>query len=269
MRKKKTFLIAILLIFVSCTAVAQDLTNHRQIATRYHHKFENRKTSSGERFSQKKYTAAHKSIKLGTYVLVVDTVTNKWVIVKVNDRCPRRNVIDLAAIAADRIGLTPRKGVSRVLITTLGDDAETLWLQQDTMSDEYHESLEAFFANPTADENKTTPVKTKEKEIASNKTPQSAAPVSKPTVNKNKKETPPADGFKSTRLYISQIEDTKRAEELLEEMQPSVALNAKILNDTDSIQIEIIMSEEVEKFETKFKKKYPQYKVVKVYNYQK
>ena len=37
-------------------------------ATYYHNKFVNRKTSSGERFDQTKYTAAHKTIPLHTLV---------------------------------------------------------------------------------------------------------------------------------------------------------------------------------------------------------
>ena len=101
MYKWKTAIISLLFLTFIGAAGAQDIVSQRHRATRYHNKFENRKTSSGERFSQKKYTAAHHNIKLGTYVLVVDTITNKWVIVKVNDRCPRRNVIDLAAIAAE------------------------------------------------------------------------------------------------------------------------------------------------------------------------
>ncbi|MBO4741174.1 MAG: septal ring lytic transglycosylase RlpA family protein, partial [Bacteroidales bacterium] len=137
MCEKKQKIILMLLLSVMCTLGAQDLVHLKLKATRYHSMFENRRTSNGDIFSSKKYTAAHKNIKLGTFVLVVDTVTDKWVVVKINDRCPRKNVIDLSGIAADRIGLTLHKGVARVLVTILPDEAEAIWLQQESMHDKY------------------------------------------------------------------------------------------------------------------------------------
>src|SRR5574344_782204 len=72
-------------------------------ATYYHDKFENRKTSSGELFSQSKYTAAHKSIPLNTLVKVTNTKNGKSVLVKINDRCRKHGVIDLSRVAAQRL----------------------------------------------------------------------------------------------------------------------------------------------------------------------
>ena len=259
MYKWKTLLIFLSLLLTIGTVSSQEIVNQRQVATRYHHKFENRRTSSGERFSQKKYTAAHRNIKLGTYVLVVDTVTNKWVVVKVNDRCPRKNVIDLAAIAAERIGLTKRKGVARVKITTLTEEAETLWAQQESMPETIDDSiLSRLFNSP---EN-PLPEKAAAQDFATN---------TKSNVNKHaeRSKTSTDDGFASAKLLIYNIENTKKAEELLSEMQPTVALNAKILNDTDSIKIEIIMKDLPKSFVTNFKNKHPQYNITEIYNYEK
>ena len=168
MYKWKTAIITLLFLSMLGTVWAQDIVSQQHRATRYHNQFENRKTSSGERFSQKKYTAAHHNIKLGTYVLVVDTVTNKWVIVKVNDRCPRKNVIDLAAIAAERIGLTRRKGVSRVLLSTLGEGAEALWQGQDSMPAEYSDNLLSMFKTGAKTSSPTSVAENKETKPATN-----------------------------------------------------------------------------------------------------
>ena len=257
MYKWKTLLITLLLLAISWGLRSQDIVNLRQTATRYHNKFENRKTSSGERFSQKKYTAAHKSIKLGTYLLVVDAFTNKWVVVKVNDRCPRKNIIDLAGIAADRIGLTLRKGVAKVFITALPNDAEQVWQRQESLSEFLNDSIRATILNvpsntiinqPVVD-SKTT-VKPKNTEVKRVE----GSPQSK------------TDNLYPAKIIIYYIENTKIAEEIVAEFQPSIAFNAKIMNDTDSIRIEIEMEEGADKFVTDFKKKYPRYIVTEIYN---
>ena len=256
MYKWKTAIISLLFLSIIGAAGAQDIVSQRHRATRYHNKFENRKTSSGERFSQKKYTAAHHNIKLGTYVLVVDTITNKWVIVKVNDRCPRRNVIDLAAIAAERIGLTRRKGVSRVFISTLGEGAETLWQQQESMSERCSDSILDMIK--TMSKISPPPIVAENKE-----TPPSGGSTAKTTstAKSTPKETENATQKKQTSaiLYISNIDNTDEAEDLLEEMQPSVSQNAKIINDSAEITIEISMKGDIEKFAANFITKYPKY----------
>jgi rare lipoprotein A len=101
-----------------------------QKATYYHNRFENRKTSNGEIFSQKKYTAAHKTIPLNTFVKITNEENGRFVIVKVNDRCPKANVIDMSLIAAKKI-LLHKTGVSNVTIELLQDDYQEIWEKQD------------------------------------------------------------------------------------------------------------------------------------------
>lgn len=74
--------------------------------TYYSDKFIGRKTSSGEVFSQELYTAAHHSLKFGTLLLVTNPKNGKQVIVRVNDRCPKRNILDLTRKSARQLGIT-------------------------------------------------------------------------------------------------------------------------------------------------------------------
>jgi rare lipoprotein A len=68
-----------------------------------------RKTASGERFSRRQLTAAHRSLPLGTRVKVTNLRTKQQVVVKINDRGPygggKRRIIDLSEAAAKRVGL--------------------------------------------------------------------------------------------------------------------------------------------------------------------
>jgi rare lipoprotein A len=81
-----------------------------------------RQTASGERFSMYALTAAHRSLPLGTPVLVTNLETGQQVNVTINDRGPfvdqQRRIIDLSRAAAERIGLL-RHGVGRVRIEVL------------------------------------------------------------------------------------------------------------------------------------------------------
>lgn len=99
-------------------------------ATFYHNKFVNRKTSTGEKFDQKKYTAAHKTIPLNTLVRVTNTNNGRSVIVRVNDRCPKKGVIDLSLIAAKKLKMI-KEGVAPVKVEILSNDYIDIWLKQD------------------------------------------------------------------------------------------------------------------------------------------
>lgn len=114
-------------------------------ATYYHNKFENRKTSSGEVFSQKLYTAAHRTIALQTVVKVTNLRTGKSVLVKINDRCGRNGIIDMSKISADRIGLN---GSEQVSIEVLGKDYIDIWQKQNEM---FADSEQTAFADGVVD----------------------------------------------------------------------------------------------------------------------
>lgn len=77
------------------------------VASYYHPKFNGRRTSTGEVFSNAKLTAANNFLKLGTLVKVTNVKNQKSIIVKINDRMNKNNkrLIDLSQAAAKKLGL--------------------------------------------------------------------------------------------------------------------------------------------------------------------
>ena len=75
-------------------------------ASFYHDKFNGRKTASGEIFSNRKLTAAHRTLPFGTIVQVTNLRTGKSVEVRINDRGPFHSsrALDLSKAAFDSIG---------------------------------------------------------------------------------------------------------------------------------------------------------------------
>lgn len=73
------------------------------------------KTASGQIFDPSKLTAAHRTLKLGTWVEVRRRDTGRYLRVRVNDRGPvsHRFVIDLSSEAARELGML-RMGVAPV-----------------------------------------------------------------------------------------------------------------------------------------------------------
>ena len=86
-------------------------------ASWYGPKFHGRLTANGEIYDQMSFTAAHKSIKFGTYFRVTNLRNGKKVIVRINDRGPyiKGRNIDLSKASALALGMMP-SGVIRVKI---------------------------------------------------------------------------------------------------------------------------------------------------------
>ena len=80
------------------------------LAAVYSDRLNGRRTSSGRTFSQKEMTAAHRSLPLGTTVLVTNVTNNKSVAVRITDRGPHGagRVIDLTSTAAAKLGMHKR-----------------------------------------------------------------------------------------------------------------------------------------------------------------
>ncbi len=91
------------------------------LASFYGNQFEGRPTSSGELFSQTKFTCACNMLPLGTWVKVTNVKNGRSVIVKVNDRLhPRmRRIADLSKIAAKKLGYLSW-GITRVKMEVYG-----------------------------------------------------------------------------------------------------------------------------------------------------
>lgn len=80
---------------------------HEGKASYYADSFHGRRTASGERFSQRKLTAASRTLPLGSTAIVTHAETGKSVEVVINDRGPyiKGRVIDLSRSAAEAIGM--------------------------------------------------------------------------------------------------------------------------------------------------------------------
>ncbi len=92
------------------------------IASWYGKPFHGRKTSNGETYNMHAPTAAHKTLPMGTMLLVKNLANGKTTVVRINDRGPfvRNRIIDLSYKAAKDIDMI-RKGTARVSITALGE----------------------------------------------------------------------------------------------------------------------------------------------------
>ncbi|WP_373819526.1 septal ring lytic transglycosylase RlpA family protein [Glaesserella sp.] len=95
------------------------------IASYYGGKFHGRETASGEIYNQEAFTAAHKSLALGSYALVTNLRNNRKVIVQINDRGPfsKSRVIDLSKASAREIGML-NSGTARVRIEAIHVDRQ-------------------------------------------------------------------------------------------------------------------------------------------------
>lgn len=93
------------------------------IASWYGPGFHGRRTSNGERFDQDGLTAAHRLWAFGTRVRVTFLRNGKSVVVRVNDRLPRKDrAIDLSRGAARAIGLIG-PGTGRVRLEVIESEA--------------------------------------------------------------------------------------------------------------------------------------------------
>jgi rare lipoprotein A len=87
------------------------------IASFYGSHHQGRRTAFGDRFDQRKLTAAHPWLPFGAKVRVTTVATGDSVIVMVTDRLySKRVVIDLSTAAARELGMM-RSGVAKVTLT--------------------------------------------------------------------------------------------------------------------------------------------------------
>lgn len=86
-------------------------------ASYYADKFNGKKTSSGVKFDNSKYTAAHRKYPFGTKLKVTNQASGKSIIVTVNDRGPftRGREIDLSKKAFMEIA--KNKGIGVMIVT--------------------------------------------------------------------------------------------------------------------------------------------------------
>ncbi|MFT3750778.1 MAG: septal ring lytic transglycosylase RlpA family protein [Agriterribacter sp.] len=90
------------------------------VASYYGGKFNGKLMANGEKFDEKKLTAAHNSLSLGTWVRVSNLRNKKSVIVQITDRMHHKNkrLIDVSKEAARKLGFL-KKGVTRVRVEVI------------------------------------------------------------------------------------------------------------------------------------------------------
>ena len=120
-------IIAVLLLsFLTAVGYAQEVECRQVgVASFYADKFVGRKTASGERFSQKEMTCAHRTLPFGTQLKVTNTANGKSIIVTVNDRGPytKGRVLDLSLCAAKELDFV-RAGKTEVMLETVANEPE-------------------------------------------------------------------------------------------------------------------------------------------------
>lgn len=116
-----------------------ELLNENAKSSYYHDKFNGKKTASGQVFSNKKYTAAHKTLPFGSKIRVTNNENDESVIVTVNDRGPftKGRHLDLSKQAF--LDITHNKGVGtlNVKIEVLPEDYEDSKLDLQESLDEF------------------------------------------------------------------------------------------------------------------------------------
>jgi rare lipoprotein A len=107
-------------LFLSINTLSAQQTGYACI---YSESLCGRTVARGERLDCKKLTAAHRTLKFGTQVLVTNLDNDKSVVVTINDRGPysKKDIIDLTPAAAKKIGLTYGLGRIKVKIQKVAD----------------------------------------------------------------------------------------------------------------------------------------------------
>jgi rare lipoprotein A len=79
------------------------------------------RTASGQRLCNHGYTAAHKTLPMGTKVRVINQANGKSEIVTINDRGPyiKGRIIDVTVGSAERLGFV-KNGIATVKVEVLG-----------------------------------------------------------------------------------------------------------------------------------------------------
>lgn len=80
----------------------------RGVASWYGQGFHGNKTANGEQYDMHQFTAAHRTLPLGSVLQVKSLSNGRTVVVRVNDRGPfaKHRILDLSLAAAQRLGMT-------------------------------------------------------------------------------------------------------------------------------------------------------------------
>ena len=132
------FYLLLLCALISTTSASAQLLGKEEKgkASFYAQMFNGRKTSLGEKFNQKEYTAAHRSLPFNTMVEVTNLTNKRTVIVRINDRGPYHGsrLIDLSRSAAQYLGILS-SGVATVTLRVVGVEGMVLLGKNEVITD--------------------------------------------------------------------------------------------------------------------------------------
>lgn len=92
-------------------------------ASWYGKRFHGRQTANGETYDMFQFTAAHRTLPLGTMLKVTNLRNGRWIVVRVNDRGPYvgRRILDLSYGAAQMLAFRD-KGIEKIKLEVIDQD---------------------------------------------------------------------------------------------------------------------------------------------------
>lgn len=225
--------------------------------TIYADMFIGRKTANGEIYTQEKFTAAHWKFKFGTLVLVTNINTGEQVIVRINDRCPKRGVLDLTRRAANSIGI---KGCQKVNVQVLPERYYERWQKQDGSASSAIKPPHKA-ASDGVNQNKT---ETKQKDSTS-ASPKSASVNTKKEIKKK-----PTTSTKYPDLYniqICTVDNRTVANKAISKLPYYYQNKATLVTENNKITVIVNTSmqhPQAQKSMTELKQIFPESKLVKI-----
>jgi rare lipoprotein A len=124
-------------------------------ASFYAHKFEGRRTSSGQTYRAKEHTAAHRFHPFGTLLEITNKANGLKTIVRVNDRGPhsKDRLIDLSYAAAKDLGMV-NSGTGDVLVKVIleGKESDYQLFGESSSLEEKLEEVKTLPTFPTFEE---------------------------------------------------------------------------------------------------------------------
>ena len=125
--KAKALSILFTSTFLWLFSIVNAQESQRGYASFYHDKFQNRRTSSGEKFDNNSYTCAHRTLPFGTKIEVTNLANNKFVICTVTDRGPYKHnrLIDVTKRVAKELDFH-HLGTAKVRIKVLDQQEQNI-----------------------------------------------------------------------------------------------------------------------------------------------
>ena len=108
------------LLSMLCISFSVQAKVQQGVASYYHDKFNGRLTANGEKFSNQKFTAAHRTLPIGSRVRVTNMKNNRSIVVRINDRGPyaKGRILDLSKAGAKKLDME-KTGIALVKVEVL------------------------------------------------------------------------------------------------------------------------------------------------------